>query len=289
LTGSEVSGIRAHLAECRRCRREVDLLARDATVGSGLIDWLRRVVLGGADRPSVATPALRWAALAAIAVVAFVFIWIGLQPGGRPGTPGERTIAADRQTDRDTQQPAPVMAQAPGEAVSDDGRPPISASHQDAGAPPTVRPEEVRDGEMSQGVSPPPQLSLIDEGVEPEEAISRALAQLERAEEVGSDSDEAAAAARVAALYHKTREYRNAARYYRRAAAAAENAGQDELRIDSLILAGAALAELGEAKEAREQLESAVRVARDHGYTRGEQNALLQLELLEAPAEERDG
>jgi tetratricopeptide (TPR) repeat protein len=90
----------------------------------------------------------------------------------------------------------------------------------------------------------------------------------------------------VADIYHKEKNYRLAASFYHRAAEAAEEAELPELRVDALILSGAALAELGEAKEAREQLDDALRLARDAGYSSGEENALVQIELLEADAGE---
>ncbi len=139
---------------------------------------------------------------------------------------------------------------------------------------------------MPQTAPPAPKTALIPESEEDAASSSRALADLRLAETRGEAAEEALAAARVAGLYHRAGEYDSAARHYLQAAAAAEKAERHELRVDSTILAGAALAELGAAKQAREHLRAALTLARRTGYTKGEENALMQLELLDLPAVE---
>jgi tetratricopeptide (TPR) repeat protein len=140
--------------------------------------------------------------------------------------------------------------------------------------------------EMSRPMPAAPQVALVDGSSGVEGSISSALADLARARQGGNAGEEALAAARVAALCHRDRSYDRAAVHYQEAAAAADRAGRRELQIDSLVLAGAVLAELGETDEARQQLEAALRLARQAGYSKGEENALMQIELLELPAAE---
>jgi len=65
-----------------------------------------------------------------------------------------------------------------------------------------------------------------------------------------------------------------------------KKAGEAELRVDSLVLLGASLAEMGETGQAREQLSLALDLARQIGYEAGEINASVQLRVLEGDSSE---
>jgi tetratricopeptide (TPR) repeat protein len=99
----------------------------------------------------------------------------------------------------------------------------------------------------------------------------------------GDAHAQAEAELELAGLYHGKRDYPEATRHYRRAAAAAEKAGDSQKRIDSLILLGTSLAQMGQQTEAQQQLELALGLAQQVGYRVGEHNALLQLQPPEAP------
>lgn len=277
LSRAETGRIRAHLAECASCRGEAEALARDSAMGTGVLGWLRSLTLGaGTGRAQLVAPALRWATVTAIAVAAILVLWVGLQRD-RQGGPSDGTRLV-------VEAPDQLQAAPPDEHTGI----PDSGSHEADGsqrpAPTGERsPAGVEDGDTGtqQSILPPAQAALVPDVDEIDGALARALADLARAKEAGRVADEAVAAAKAAGLRHKVQDHEAAIHYYRQAAAAAERAGRHELQVDSLVLAGAALAELGSVRQARGQLEEALRLARDAGYTKGEQNALIQIGLLD--------
>jgi len=134
---------------------------------------------------------------------------------------------------------------------------------------------------VSPSLPPPAQTALVSPGEDTEAEVARARDDLARAKQSKDAGAETRAAMKLAGLYHKRGDYGSAAEHYRAAAGAAQRAGEAVLQVDSRILLGAALAELGETKQAREELELALGLAREAKYVRGEQNALVQLELLQ--------
>ena len=273
LSKAEAAGIHQHLRECERCRERVALLTRACRIQPSVIERVRDFLRAGAVAPQqVRGPALRWApAVVAAAAAAFVFLVVLAkprmqhQPGFAP--PGQERVAA--------------LPRALPPPVARPGRP--RGGQQTRQAPSAGPHEEAPSEAKTTAPVLPPETALIqtDQGAESE--IRRFSAALRQAEKRRDAAAEATAAMGLARLYHRKRDYAEAARYYRQASRAAELAGEPDLRADSLIFLGAALAQMGQTELARSELQLALEVARKAGYPKGEHNARLQLRLLEGP------
>jgi tetratricopeptide (TPR) repeat protein len=274
---AEIQRTRDHLDRCERCREEVEILAQACETRVGALDRLQRLLGGGGwtERPA-ARPALRWAALAAI-VVAGVLAFLGLRGRGPVPPTGSRVVEAPIAPSSEpgattdiAERPVPgsgVGEEAPSEVRLPDAEPVVEPPS--AAGPPSPQPEL------------PTETALMAELADAKGELAAALSALAEATKSGDAAAEAGAAFEVAGIYHGGRDYDSASRYYRGAIAAAERADEVELRIDSMILLGAALAEMGETEEARQHFDLALEMAREVGYDRGETNALVQLRVLE--------
>jgi len=280
LSEDELHRTRAHLEQCGRCRAQVDVLLQACGARSHGLDWLRRLSGGTPATPQARTARLRWAAVAVVGMAAVALVWLVQRPGGWPLLHvEEREVAAHTPSPEAPEEPA-VLAQRPHVPTSispeessppqQEGTTPQDESDTPAGAKKMVLPQ----------ITPPTETALVSTEKETEAAIAQASADLKRAKESGKPHEVAIAAAKLGDLYHRKREYASAAGYYREAVAAAKEAEEAELGVDSLIMLGAVLAEMGDTGAARAQFERAVATARAVGYSAGEQNALVQLELL---------
>jgi len=274
LARSQVVRVRRHLARCDRCREQVALLTAACRAGVGPIGRLLGLLSGG-DRAW--QPAVRWASLAAAAVLAVLAVCLLATRSG----PRSHPLPV-------TRQPRVAHARPGAEPV----QPPRTASHLEAARAPAIvsRPPSLAQRPESSGkgvprptgkLAPPrPEAALVPPGEKPETTLPAALAALALTEKSGKEAERARAALQVASLYHQQAKYELAARYYGQAAAAADKGGQRALKADALILLGASLAELGEVQKARQQFAAALKLSREIGYAKGEQNALIQLQLL---------
>ncbi len=279
LSAGELQRIRYHLDRCEQCRGEVEVMAQTCETRAGTLERLRSLLGGGGwTERAAARPGLRWAAVAAIVVVAGVLALLGLRGGG-PGRvpPGGREVVE-----------APIAPSSEPDTTTHIAERPIAEPGMGEETPSEVRLPDTEPGVETPGTGepPPPQLELPTEtalmkelaGAEGE--VAAALSALAEATKSGDAAAEARAAVEVGGIYHADRDYGSAARHYRGAMAAAEKVGEVELRIDSMILLGAALAEMGETEEARQHFDLALEMAREAGYDRGETNALVQLRVL---------
>jgi len=265
-----------HLRQCQRCRERVAMLA-EMCAPQGLWGRVRDLVsvrLG--TGPAQPSRGLRWAAAAAVVVAVAICLYLmvpGRRPQPRPTSPRRQVVSTRAPSSRQPQPPSTAARASP-------GRGPLAALR--AGPRPgrlgAPRTEMARAPER--GARRGPEAALVPGEGSGRPAIARASSALAQARRRGDAGAEATAALELAGLYHQERDYQSAARYYREAAAAANKAGKTQLRVDALILEGAAAAELGDEARARQQLQLAVELARKAGYVEGEQNALVQLELL---------
>ena len=271
---AEMRRRREHLSQCRRCRERAAMLAEVCAARRGLFGWLRGLLAGarilGAPRTS---PGLRWAAVAVVAVAVTICLYLAGPPRRtQPGPAPSRRQVVSRP-------PAPTPRPQPpatGSRLAPDEHPAV-AGRRPGPAPPR---KEVA-GAPERGPRRGPEAALVPGEESGRSAIAGASAALAQARRRGDASAEATAALELGGLYHEQGDYQSAARYYREASAAAEKAGKSQVQVDALILEGAALAELGDEGHARQRLELALGLAREAGYDDGEQNALVQLELLE--------
>jgi hypothetical protein len=280
LTGGGLRRIRYHLDRCKRCREEVEVLLRACETRVGTLDRLRSLLgVGGRTEGPAARPALRRVAVTAI-VVAVLLGFLGLR-GREPGPvpPAEREVVEAPVAPSPEPDTTTAIAERPTSESGVPDEPPSEAPLPDT-APGVERP--------SAGQQRPPQpeltmeTALMAELAAAEGELAEALTALAEATKSGEAGAEARAAFEVAGIYHMDHDYRSAARHYRGAIAAAESADEVELQIDSMVLLGAALAELGETQEARQHFDLALEAAREAGYERGETNALVQLRVLAA-------
>ncbi len=272
---TEIQRIRAHLDRCERCREEVEILAQACRTRVGVLGRLPSLLRTRAafGRPATRS-VLRWAAVTVVVVAAGVLAFLGLRGQGfGPVPPREREVVE-----------APVEpTPKPGVGFGED-------------APSEVRPPEVEPGVEVPGPEDrqlpprpevPTEMALISGLERAKGEAATALTALTRARESGDAGAQARSAAKLAGIYHMNRAYQSAARYYREAAGAAKESGEAELQVDSLVLLGAALAEMAETHQARQQFALALELAREIGYETGETNALVQLRVLEG--ESADG
>ena len=298
ISRAELDRTRRHLQECPRCRARAKLLEAACGTQVSLWDWVRGLVLGSGEgkRPA---PGFAWRAAAvatSAAVLVLTVYLVAKRPGPSPPSPppGRQVSQVPGSYPRGSAGPPPT-GRAPGVrgpgAASDAGAP--GGAQEQGTQPPVVPPpvapsstETGREPGVSSAPSVPPRIETRTEtALVPPKGASRAeiagvMAPFDRAKKSGDAGQLARAALAVGGLYHRNREYRLAADYYRQAAAAGERAGSTELRIDALILLGAVKAEQGQIEAARQQFETALKLARDAGYTKGEQNAQVQLQLL---------
>jgi len=288
LSEAEVGRIREHLVACSRCRSQVAMLAEACRSSEGLWERIRALageVVGSWRAHPV--PALRWAAVAAVSVVLIGIVYVlavePMHPSSRPQAfvrgQGGRGDAAPRPPEE------AIVAQRGGEeAPGTSGTGGGPEKRPDKSGPPVAVAQRTPAGEKPTTAGP--QAALMPEA--PEGGLGPVLDQLEKARRSGKAGPRARAAFRAAGILHRARRYREATTYYREAAEAAERADDVELRVDALVLLGAAFAELGETKQARGELAGAAALAKGAGYERGEQNARVQMELLPEP-EASDG
>jgi hypothetical protein len=273
-----------HLRQCQQCRERVELLAGMYTP-QGLWGRVQDLLSTPARTwPAGVSRGLRWAVVAAVVLVgALVLYLVGpgrkvqprpitsrpqvakapLRSGAQARRPVSPPPTQQARAPRATSAAAPVQAQPP---VKSGGKAPTAS-----GRRPTVGRPSV----------PRPEAALIPADEQARAEMARASRDLARARASGNAAAQAKGALELGGLYHEQRSYRPAARCYREAADAAARAGKVKLRVDALILEGAALAELGDDVHAHQQLELALGLARKGGYGEGEQNALAQLELLD--------
>jgi hypothetical protein len=274
---AEIQRIRTHLDRCERCREEVGILAQACRTRVGVLGRLSsllvtRTALG---RPAM-RPALRWAAVTVVVVAMGVLAFLGLRGRGPgPVLPGGSEVVE-----------API-APTPEPGVGAREEPPSEVPA------PEVEPGIKVPGPQQKQPTPRPELSTemaLVSGLERGRGdAATALRALTQARENGDAGAQARSAMGLAGIYHQNRNYASAARYYREAAGAAEKAGEAELRVDSLVLLGAALAEMGETQQARQQFGLALELARQIGYETGETNALVQLRVLGRDSAEGEG
>jgi anti-sigma factor RsiW len=285
LTKPEIRRIRQHLSECERCREQVAMLKRTCKSAAGPSNLLGRLLpLSGVAWRPAAIRGLRLAVVAAVCAAGIAFLYLlGIGPRVRRPIAPAATHLAHRAAPPDSRLDSAVPPVGEQEVQHRPAPPaPSGATVSPAGTAPGAEPEQgVGDGRVSPHVPEPPQTAIVPDDQEAEAPISAALAELRRARGTGDLTGEARSATRLGGIYHKRRDYQSAAMYYRQAAEAAERAGEIELRVDALILLGGALAETGRNTGAREEFEVALGLARESGYVQGEENALVQLQLLE--------
>lgn len=283
LSKVELCRTRAHLAQCERCRAQAELLLQACGAHSGVLDRLRRRLSSEVSAKSRArTARLGWATVAVVGMAALALILLARGLTGQRLSPVDRSVVVTHTSSPGELEEPAVLAQRPhmSTAISPEES---SSSHQEGTTPQgeSGTPAGAKKSVLPQ-ITPPTETALVSTEKEIETAIAQASAELNGAKESGKPHEVATAAAKLADLYHRKREYGSAAGHYREAVAAAEQADEPELGVDSVIMLGAVLAEMGDTEEARQQFEQAVGMARAVGYSTGEQNALVQLELLPA-------
>ena len=286
---AEIRRTRKHLRRCERCREQAELLARACSTRVGVLGSIRALLgtPGGAWKP-IGGARARLAVVAVVAAGATVYVCLAAAnrlPWGRPTTGSTQVASAPTRPSLEPQTSIAPAAPQENPAIVPGARRSSAVRSRGRGEGGVRKGTDSSDGRVSPQVEPQAAMVPANE----EASTARALTDLQRAARTGSAGAEARAAFALASIHHKNGNHRSAASFYGRAAAAAERAADPRLQIDSLILLGAALAELGETGKARERFESALELARDIAYAKGEQNALVQLQILETNSDDAGG
>jgi len=282
LSETDVRRIRNHLTGCGRCRAQVTALRKacggSESIRERLSTRVRNVLANWRVQP---IQTLRWAPAAVVGVVAVAVASVVLTRSGqelhRPEPVG-RAVGGPRYHEH-REPAATIIAQQDREKAVGTGPVRGGAAKQPEKSEPSVsvaqRPPA---GEGRTPLRPEAALFPDEEGTD--DGLEVALSDWKRVRASGETKEAARAALKVGGMLHRRERYPEAAYYYREAAQAAGRAAEVQLRVDALVLLGATLAELGKTEEARRELGTAVALAREAGYERGEETARVQMELL---------